>query len=87
VVRTIGFSLRSHYREIDRRMAIQASIDSQTWATLWEDWTGGPALAAALIDALEIPVRIILPDVTTRYLRVYPAPPWLRQELKVYGAK
>jgi hypothetical protein len=87
VVRTIGFPLRWHYREIDRRIAIQGSIDGQTWSTLWEDWTGGPALAAALIDPLEVPVRITLPDVTARYLRVHPAPPWLRQELRVYGAK
>jgi hypothetical protein len=87
VVRTIAFPLRWHYREIDRRMAIQGSIDGQAWSGLWEDWTGGPALAAALIDPLEVPVRITVPDVTTRYLRVHPAPPWLRQELRVYGPK
>ena len=87
VVRTIGFPLRWHYREIDRRIAIHGSIDGQTWSTLWEDWTGGPALAAALIDPLEVPVRITVPDVTTRYLRVHPAPSWLRQELRVYGPK
>jgi len=87
VVRTIGFPLRWHYREIDRWMAIQGSIDGQTWSTLWEDWTGGPALAAALIDPLEVPVRITLPDVTTRYLRIHPVPPWLRRELQIHGAK
>jgi hypothetical protein len=87
VVRTIGFPLRWHYREIDRRIGIQGSIDGQAWSTLWEDWTGGPALAGALIDPLEVPVRITVPDVTTRYLRVHPAPPWLRQELRVYGPK
>jgi F5/8 type C domain-containing protein len=87
VVRTIGFQLRWHYREIDRRIAIHGSSDGETWSTLWEDWTGGPALAAALIDPLEVPVRITLPDITTRYLRVHPVPPWLRRELRVYGPK
>jgi hypothetical protein len=87
VVRTIGFPLRWHYRELDRRIAIQGSIDGQAWSMLWEDWTGGPALAAALIDPLEVPVRITVPDVTTRYLRVHPVPPSLRQELRVYGPK
>jgi hypothetical protein len=87
VVRSIGFPLRWHYREIDRRMAIEGSIDGRTWSTLWEDWTGGPAVAAALIDPIEVPVRITLPDVATRYLRINSARRWLREELRVYGPK
>lgn len=87
VVRTIGFPLRWHYREIGRRLTIEGSSDGHTWSTLWEDWTGGPALAAALVDPFDVPVRITMADVATRYLRVHPIPPSLRHELRVYGPK
>lgn len=86
-VRGVAFPLRWHYAELAERLAIETSIDGATWATAWEDWTGGPALAAALENAREAPVRITLPDVTARYLRIHPAPVWLTRELKVYGPR
>jgi hypothetical protein len=86
VVRTVEFPLRWHAAELDPRVAVEASVDRQTWTTVWEDWTGGPALAGALEDPLVAPVRMFLPDVRARYLRVHPAPRWLREELAVYGA-
>lgn len=84
-VRTIGFPLRWHYNELDTRIRIQGSDDGQAWTTVWEDWTGGPALAAALEHPLEAPVRLTIPDARVRYLRVYPAAPWLQRELAAYG--
>lgn len=87
VVRTIGFPLRWHYDELGARIAIEGSVDGTTWTTMWEDWTGGPALAAALRSQREVPVRLTVPDVTARYVRIRPAPPWLWQEIKVYGPK
>jgi hypothetical protein len=86
-VRSIGFALRWHYPELAERLAIETSIDGVTWATAWEQWTGGPALAGALENALENPVRITLPDVNARYLRMHPAPRWLARELRVYGPR
>ena len=41
LVRTIGFDLRWHYRELETRIAIETSLDGQHWLTAWEDWTGG----------------------------------------------
>lgn len=87
IVRTIGFALRWHYAEFAERLAIETSLDAATWSTAWEDWTGGPALAGALENALENPVRITLPDVNARYLRIHPVPPWLSRELRVYGPR
>ena len=81
VVRTIGFPLRWHYQELGERLAIEASMDGTTWTTMWEDWTGGPALAAALRNPREVPVRLTVPDVTARYVRIHPAPPWLWREV------
>jgi len=87
LVRTIGFDLRWHYRELESRIAIETSLDGQHWLTVWEDWTGGPAMAAALEDPLATPVRLTIPDLTARYVRVHPVPPWMRRELRAYGPK
>jgi hypothetical protein len=86
-VRSIAFALRWHYPELAERLAIEASLDGVAWTTAWEQWTGGPALAGALENALENPVRITLPDVTARYLRIHPVPNWLARELRVYGPR
>ncbi len=87
IVRTIGFPVRWHFGELDPRIAIQGSTDGIAWSSLWEDWTGGPALAAALEDPLEVPVRITIPDVKVRYLRIRPTGSWMRRELRAYGPK
>jgi hypothetical protein len=86
-VRTVGFLLRSHYSELDARIRIQGSEDGTAWSTVWEDWTGGPALAAVLENPLEAPVRLTLPDVRMRYVRVYPAALWLQDAINVYGPR
>ncbi len=82
-VRTLEFPVRWHYEDLGRRMAIEASSDGTSWSTAWEDWTGGPTVTAALADPLLVPVRITLPDVKARYLRIHPAPGWLARELKI----
>jgi hypothetical protein len=87
VVRTIGFDLRSRYRELDPRIAIETSLDGRQWVSVWEDWTGGPAMAASLVDPLETPVRLTIPDVTARYVRVHPVAAWMRRAVRVYGPK
>ena len=85
VVRTLEFPLRSRWQEFGRRFAIETSADGTTWQTVWEDWTGGPAIAAALEDQVKVPVQLVLPDVTTRYLRLHPVEEWLLAELVVKG--
>jgi hypothetical protein len=44
-------------------------------------------MAAALVDPLETPVRLTIPDVTARYVRVHPVAAWMRQAVRVYGPK
>ena len=70
----IEFPVRWHFLELGERMAVEASGDGTTWKTVWEDWTGGRALAGALENQQLVPFRIPLPDVSTRYLRIHPAP-------------
>ncbi len=86
-VRTVAFPLRWHFRELDPRIRIQGSTDGTTWTTVWEDWTGGPAVAAALEDPLGAPVRLTIPDREMRYVRVYPAETWLQRDIAVYGPR
>ena len=84
-VRAITIALRWRYAEIGPQMTVEASGDGLTWQPVWENWTGSPALSAALEDQRLVPMRIYLPDVRTRYLRVTPAPPWVGREITVHG--
>ncbi len=86
-VRTIGFPLRWHYGELDNRIRIQGSADGRTFTTVWEDYTAGAAVAAALASPLEAPVHFTLPDVSMRYVRIYPAAAWLQREVTAYGPR
>jgi hypothetical protein len=85
VVRSIEFTLREFWPEFGRRFAIETSPDGAAWQTIWEDWTGGAALAGALEDQVRVPVQLTLPDVTTRYLRLHPVEDWLLRDLRVLG--
>jgi hypothetical protein len=85
VVRTVMFALGDRYAELDGRVAIEASVDGVSWTTVWEDWTGGLAIAGVLEDPRIAPVRITLSDVPARYLRIHPADEWLIRELTVQG--
>ncbi len=85
VVRALEFPLGRRYPEVGRRFAIEVSGNGLDWTTAWEGWTGGTALAGALEDPVRVPMRFGLPDVTTRYLRIHPAPAWLVQDLVVRG--
>ena len=84
-VRTLEFRVRDRFLALDPRIMVEASMDGADWSTVWEDWTGGLALAGALEHQTDVPVRIVLPDVRARYLRVHPADQWLLDELRIGG--
>jgi hypothetical protein len=86
-VRTIGFPVRWHYGELAARLTIDTSIDGAAWSTASDDWTGGAAVRAALVDPVMVPVRLTLADVQARYIRVHPAPRWLEREVAAYAPR
>lgn len=86
-VRTLGFPVRWHYGELATRLIVETSMDRTVWLPAWDDWTGAPALAAALEDPIVVPVRLTLPDVQGRYLRVRPAPVWMEREIGAYSPR
>jgi hypothetical protein len=85
IVRGISFPLRWHFDETGTHFGVEASGDGHTWSTVWLDWIGALALTGALENQKEVPVRITLPDVTARYLRIHPAPKWMTRELSVHA--
>ncbi len=81
----VTFPLRRRYDELAARLRIETSEDGQTWTESWVGKTGGMALEATLADPQLAPIRIPLPGVRARYLRVYPASDWMKTESTVHG--
>ncbi len=81
----IVFPLRRRYKDLAPRIRIETSEDGQNWKESWLGWTGGLAVEATLADPEQAPIRIPLPGVRARYVRVYPASPWMKGELTVRG--
>jgi hypothetical protein len=84
-VSTIQFNLRLRHVELDGRLLVEASDDGGRWSDAWLGWTGEYVFEAVLRDPQLAPVRIPVGGVRARYLRIHPAPPWLKEELRVSG--
>jgi hypothetical protein len=81
----IEIPLRRRYEDLAERIRIETSDDGQTWQESWLGWTGGLAVEATLADPERAPIRIPLPGVRARYVRVYPASPWMKAEATIRG--
>jgi hypothetical protein len=79
----IEIPLRTRYADFSDRLRIETSDDGASWREVWLGWTGGLAIEAALSDPLVVPFRVYLPGVSGRFVRVYPASAWMKNELKV----
>ena len=84
-VMAIEFALRGRYKELAERVLIEVADDGQQWRQAWLGWTGEFAFDAALRDSLVAPVRIPIPETRARFVRFYPAQPWMLEELRVSG--
>jgi hypothetical protein len=87
LVRGVTINLRWRHAEMGTGMQVETSLDGHAWVTAWDDWTGAPALAAALEDQRVVPMRIYLPDVRARFLRLHPVPAWAAQESTVHAPR
>jgi hypothetical protein len=70
---------------------IEASLDGQDWATVWQGSGGGPVVTAAIDDPRRVPVRTAFKPREARYLRLTqlgsdPTFYWTVAELRVLGA-
>jgi hypothetical protein len=84
LVMSLTFPLRWHYEELAERLLIESSNDGQNWHEEWRGWTGGLAIEAVLQDPSLAEIQIPLPAVTARYIRIYPAAPWMFDSLKLH---
>ena len=84
-VAAIQFNMGGRLRDLGERILIEASDEGTAWRQVWLGWTGEFAFEATLRDPALVPVQIPLHDARSRYLRIYPAPSWLKDELKVLG--
>ena len=85
IVTGVGFALRGRHKDLAGRVLIETSEDRVNWKQVWVGWTGAFALEAALRDPALAPVRIPLPATSARLVRLYPAEPWMLQELTIIG--
>jgi F5/8 type C domain len=83
----IEFPLRTRYEDFASRLRIETSDDGQAWREAWVGWTGGLAVEATLADPKVASIRLPIPGTRARYVRVYPASTWMKDELVVRGAE
>ena len=81
----IEFPLRQRYADLAARLRVEVSDDGEAWREAWIGWTGGLALEATLANPRLAPIRITLPGEKGRYVRVYPASIWMKEELTIRG--
>ena len=77
--------MRHRYEDLAERIRIETSEDGNTWTESWLGWTGGLAVEGTLEDPLLAPIRIPLPAIHARYVRIYPASAWMRKEVTIHG--
>ena len=49
---------------------VETSVDGSAWTLAAEDPSGGLALAGAFTDPRGVPIRLLLPDPSARFLRI-----------------
>lgn len=87
VVRALTVNLRWRHAEIGTDSLVETSQDGVEWTKVWEGWTGGLALSAALEDQRLVAMTIPLPDVRARFVRISTVPLWVGRELSVHGPR
>jgi hypothetical protein len=81
----VSFPLYWRYEDLAPRIRIETSDDGQTWTESWLGWTGALAVEGTLEDPAHAPIRIPLPGVRARYVRLYPASTWMKDDITIRG--
>jgi hypothetical protein len=69
-VRAIEVRTRGHYALLHATVVVQTSPDGLAWTTAADEPSAGLAIAGALREPLAVPVRVMLPDLLARFVRV-----------------
>jgi hypothetical protein len=65
-------------------IVVETSLDGSTWTQATEEAPGALALAGALVEPLAVPLRVLLPDPSARFLRIN-APAFRPDAVTIYG--
>lgn len=83
-IRAVALRTRGHVPLLPQTLRVETSLDGVSWTLAADEPPGGLALAGALEEPLIVPIRIILPDVRARYVRMN-APNFFPWQLVAYG--
>jgi hypothetical protein len=73
-VRAVELRTRGHVPMLQRTIRVETSTDGTSWAIAADEPPGGLALLGVLADPRGVPLRVFLPDVQARFVRVNGAP-------------
>ena len=69
-VRAVELRTRGHVTLVQATLRADTSLDGITWTTAADQPPGALALAGALRAPLDVPLRLLLPDLSARFLRL-----------------
>jgi hypothetical protein len=89
-VNAVTLAIGSYYADFPRLLTIDVSEDLHAWTTRWSGRCGAKAVAAAVEDARLVPLTVVFPPVTARYVRLRQLGAdkiyhWSIAEVSVYG--
>jgi len=83
-VRAVELRTRGHVVLLRATLRVETSADGATWTVAADEPTGGLAFSGALVDPRTVPVRVILPDVRARFVRL-DTPAFTAAAVTIYG--
>jgi hypothetical protein len=83
-IRAVALRTRGHVVLLPQTVRVETSVDGVSWTLAADEAPGGLALVGALAQPLIVPIRIILPDVRARYVRMN-APNFFPHQLVTFG--
>jgi len=73
-VRAVVLRTRGHVVWLQQTVRVDTSLDGVTWSVAAEEPSGGLAFVGVLADPRSVPVRIFVPDVPARFVRINGGP-------------
>ena len=74
VVRAVDLRTRGHVVWLQQTVRVETSLDGVTWTLAAEEPSGGLAFVGVLAEPLSVPVRLVAPDATAKFVRINGAP-------------
>jgi len=84
IVRAVELRSRGHVVLLRATLRVETSVDGVAWTAAADEPTGGLALKGVLADPRAVPVRVILPDVRARFVRL-DTPAFTAAAVTVFG--